>query len=336
MRMLLAKVGPLDLPVAHDFLRIAVRDLLARDQHGEPLREAHYGGHDVLDQDDRDAARVELHQQLEDILDLRMRQAGHRFVGDQQFRLGRHRTRQLQLAHLDLGQIARLAVRLVIEPDEAEILDAAVMQLFCAHVAAGTRLDGVEQRNAQVLGDRQAVERARQLERAREPEDGALVRRHPVDLLAVEGHAAALVLQRAADAIDQRRFARAVRPDQPEPLAWRDRQIDAVERDEPAEALADLVDLEKRFGHRFLAKSCVTRPTRPFGAMITNTTSSTPTISRFTADEIVTVATCCTIPSSSAPTSGPIQLPVPPIIGIAIELTAYCRSKAEEGWRKPM
>ena len=56
--------------------------------------------------------------------------------------------------------------------------------------------------------------------------------------------------------------------------------------------------------------------------MMTKATSSTPTISRFTAEEIVTVATCWIVPSRSAPTSGPIQLVVPPIIGMAMELTA--------------
>ena len=60
----------------------------------------------------------------------------------------------------------------------------------------------------------------------------------------------------------------------------------------------------------------------PFGAMMTKATSSTPTSSRLTADEMVTVATCCSVPSRIAPTSGPTQLVVPPIIGMAMELTA--------------
>ena len=56
--------------------------------------------------------------------------------------------------------------------------------------------------------------------------------------------------------------------------------------------------------------------------MMTNATSRTPTSSRLTADEIVTVATCCRVPSRIEPTSGPTQVVVPPIIGMAIELTA--------------
>ena len=63
-------------------------------------------------------------------------------------------------------------------------------------------------------------------------------------------------------------------------------------------------------------------PTMPFGAMMTKPISSSPTIRRFTADEIVTVAICWMMPSSSAPISGPAHIVVPPIIGMAIEFTA--------------
>ena len=56
--------------------------------------------------------------------------------------------------------------------------------------------------------------------------------------------------------------------------------------------------------------------------MMTKATSSTPTIKRLTAEEMVTVAICCREPSRMAPISGPTQLVVPPIIGMAMELTA--------------
>jgi hypothetical protein len=60
----------------------------------------------------------------------------------------------------------------------------------------------------------------------------------------------------------------------------------------------------------------------PLGASVTNSTSSTPTINRFQADDTVTCTSCCTLPSSTAPMSGPTQLIVPPIKGMAILLTA--------------
>ena len=69
------------------------------------------------------------HQQREDVVDLGMRQAGHGFVGDQQLRLGRHGARELELAHFDLGQIARHLLGLVGEADQLEQLDAARVEV---------------------------------------------------------------------------------------------------------------------------------------------------------------------------------------------------------------
>src|SRR5450759_5461520 len=119
----------------------------------------------------------------------------------------------------------------------------------------------------------------------------ALMGGKPIDHTAVEIDSAGLVLQRAADAIDQRALARAVRADQPEPLARLHLEVDAVERDEAAELLADIVDVQQRAHGRLRSRkrSC-TSPTRPLGAMMTKATSSRPTISRFTAEEMVTVA----------------------------------------------
>ena len=69
----------------------------------------------------------------------------------------------------------------------------------------------------------------------------------------------------------------------------------------------------------------------PWGATMMNTTSSTPTIRTLTSDEIVTVAISWIEPSRRAPTTGPYQVAVPPIIGMAIALTAITRLKADNG-----
>ena len=60
----------------------------------------------------------------------------------------------------------------------------------------------------------------------------------------------------------------------------------------------------------------------PFGAITTKKISSSPTISRLSADEIVTVASCWIVPSRTAPMIGPTQLVMPPTTGIATLLTA--------------
>ena len=75
---------------------------------------------------------VEPQQQGEDVVDLGVRQPGHRLVGDQQLRLGGHGAGELELAHLDLGQVARHALRLGVEPDLAQQLHAALVELAAA------------------------------------------------------------------------------------------------------------------------------------------------------------------------------------------------------------
>src|SRR6185503_6033596 len=181
---------------------------------------------------------------------------------------------------------------------------------------------GVKHRHSDIVDEIEAVEGARQLKTARETAVRALVSGQAIHWSAVEMHCAVFVWQRAADAVDERALARAVRPDEAKPFALLHFEFDAVERDETAEALADIADVEES-AHFFLQafmRSC-TSPTNPFGATTTKKTSRSPTISKFTADEIVTVASCCSEPSRIAPTSGPIQLVVPPMIGIAIEFT---------------
>jgi hypothetical protein len=60
--------------------------------------------------------------------------------------------------------------------------------------------------------------------------------------VSIEQDPASFVAQGAAEAIDQRALAGAVWADQAQPLAASDYQIDALERNEAAEALADAAD----------------------------------------------------------------------------------------------
>ena len=266
----------------------------------------HHRAHDVLDQDDGDAALVELDQQVDDVVDFRLREPGHGLVGDQELRLRRHGAGELELAHLHLREIARKLAGLACKRDELQQLGAAGIELGRRQRGARPRIDGVEQRHAQVFRDRQGRERARQLEAARHAAARALVGEQPVHHLAVEAHRAGLVGERAADAIDQGRLAGAVGTDQADALAGGDGKIDAVERDEAAETFAQTRNFEQCAGHYFslLRTQLCTSPTMPFGAMMTKATSSRPTISRLTAEEMVTVAICCKEPSRIAPISG--------------------------------
>src|SRR6185437_15826910 len=118
------------------------------------------------------------------------------------------------------------------------------------------------------------------LKAAHDAEPRAPVRGHPRDVPPLEGDAAAVHRQRAGYTIDQRRLARAVRADEPEPLAGLHRDAHLVERQESPEALGETVDLEERAGHRQRVRSRRTRPRMPSGARTTNATSTTPSINR--------------------------------------------------------
>src|SRR5580692_10983630 len=247
MVRLLAKVGLLHVRVAHHLVGGAVGDLAPGDQHDEAPRKAHHRAHDVLDENDGDAFFVQAHQQRQDFLDLRMGQARHRFVGDQKFWLRRHGARQFELAHLDLGQVARQVPCLVVQADLAQQVGAARFDVACG-AAGAARGHRVEQRNADIVEQAQTDERPRQLKAAGEPHARALVRGEAVDGAAVETHGTLFVLQGAADAIDQGALARAVWADEAEALAGRDRKRDVLERDEAAKAFAEVVDF-KQVGH---------------------------------------------------------------------------------------
>ena len=196
-------------------------------------------------------------------VDLGMRQAGHGFVRHEQLGLGRHGARELELAHFHLGEVARQLVGLALEADKPQELGAALSGFAGRMPGLRPFFHRVDQGHAQIVGDRHAVERARQLEAARDPEPGAFVRLEPVDRRAGEPHHAGLVLQRTADAVDQRALARAIRTDQPDPLARRDIEADVVQRHEAAEALAQVFDLEQRLGHHLPSLRTSPGPGRP-------------------------------------------------------------------------
>src|SRR6266567_995370 len=197
----------------------------------------------------------------------------------------------------------------------------------------GLRRHGARELELSHVHLRQAGEGLGNLEAAREAQADALVRGMPADVLPFETDAAFLVPERPGDAVDERALAGTVRADQADALARPHREVDALQRREAAEPLGHTADLEQRLGHQrsLLRRQASTQPMMPFGASVTKSTSSTPTIRRFHAEETVTCTSCCTVPSSTAPISGPIQLIMPPISGMAMLLTAYDRLNAELG-----
>src|SRR5262249_54439878 len=110
------------------------------------------------------------------------------------------------------------------------------------------------------------------------------------DVPSREDDPAVVRTERAGHAVDQRRLARAVRSDEPEPLTLLHVERHPVERGKPAEALHDPVDLEQRRRHQ-RPRSRRPRPRMPAGASRTKATRTTRTMKRFISEEIVTMAT---------------------------------------------
>jgi hypothetical protein len=80
--------------------------------------------------------------------------------------------------------------------------------------------------------------------------DGALVRRHGGDRPAVDIDLAGARLDEAGDHAEDRRLARAARPQQRDEGAAAHREGDVVDRDGTAVALGDAVDLDTEIRRR--------------------------------------------------------------------------------------
>ena len=188
-------------------------------------------------------------KQRQNLLDLRMGQAGHRFVGDQELRLRRHGAREFELAHFDLGKFARQSLRLVVEADLAQEIDASRLDVRGRAMSAAARRHGVEKRNAQIVGDAETGKRPRQLKGTGKPAACALVRSRAVEHVAVEMHRACFVPQRAADAVHQRALAGAVGSNQPDHARPRATDKEMLSRaTNPPKRLPRLLTLEQ-FAH---------------------------------------------------------------------------------------
>src|SRR6266404_4890325 len=300
-----AKVGLLHFGVLHDRRRRALADDLAGVEADHALREAHHRLHDVLDHDDGDARLVQLEEDRQHLVDLRAREPGHRFVGDEKARPRRHGARELELPQLDLRELVRMEAGLLGEahaPEDLHRLRLALAVLHVDHIGGG---------HEQVLQHRHAVKRPRHLEAAGDAQPCPLVRRQAGDLSSIKNNLTSLVAQESRDAVDQRGLARAVGPDQAEALAGGDLEAHVRQGREAAEVLRDAAYFEEVFSHR------LKKPRMPSGASTTKSTSSTPTTSTLISFEMVTVTICWMVTSSSAPSTGPSQCVVPPIIGAA-------------------
>src|SRR5215217_2528877 len=161
--------------------------------------------------------------------------------------------------------------------------------------------DREHERHLDVLAHGHAPEGARDLEAARQAEPRPPPCRHARNVVPVKADGAFLVGERTGEAVDEGALAGAVRADEADALARAEGEVDRAQGGEAAEALGDAGRLDDGGrGHRPRLRRCATKPPMPFGATVMKTTSSTPTMRRFAADEIVTVANCCSEPIRTA------------------------------------
>src|SRR5205085_1427413 len=129
----------------------------------------------------------------------------------------------------------------------------------------------------QVLAHSQLGKDLQQLEGAADSQPVEVARPHAGDGASVEPHLAGARAELAEDAIEQRRLAAAVRPDDAEDLAFVDVERHAVDRQNAAEALGEIAHFEHG-GHDALSALRANRrspmPISPLGDMMSSTITS--------------------------------------------------------------
>ena len=233
--------------------------------------------------------------------------ARHRLVGDQQLGLGGHGARELELAHLDLRQVARQAVAPCrpARPGPAARGSArrSPRRPRCAGRRARSRHRGSGMRRFSA-SDRLPNGRGSWKLRARpsrvrwcadSPSSAAPAKR---------------TLPCSLRRVPQMQFTRVdlpepFGPDQAEPLALLDLEVD---RPAAPRSRRSACRDPSTCSSAVIASSSGTGRRCPAAPAITKATISTPATSTLTAEEIVTLRYSCRPPTSTAPTTGPSQL----------------------------
>ncbi len=229
-----------------DLLRRAGFQNFTEVQDGNFRRHVEHHVHVMLDQQDGEM-RIELHQELRHLGGLARRQAGGRFVEQQDFRIAGESEHDLELALLAMRQVAHLGVLAV---EEARLLEQ-LMGLVVHVPIRGHEPPHDELRRAQTLDTEDHVvehgqlrKQAGDLEGARHAERGAAVARPIGDVLAEQQHFAGGHGKDAGDEVEQRGLARAVGADDRFAVTRHHAQADVARGLQAAEALRQGSELE--------------------------------------------------------------------------------------------
>src|SRR5215469_9292239 len=232
-----------DLRTLDHRARFAVGNERAVMQNEEAIDAGKERMHDVLDPDDRHPAPPDLANERDQVPTFVFGEPAGDFVEEQHLRIGRQRARQFQPLAIEQSETAGQPVGFAGKPAAGQDRHAALVSIALASPAAERRSDD------KIFEHAHAGKRLRNLERTPDTERTALRRRQVRDVAPGIDHAPAIRCERAADHAEQRRLAGAVRPDNAERLARRERKIDAIGDDNGAEAFGDLFKRDKRRGH---------------------------------------------------------------------------------------
>ena len=129
MPVLPAEIGLDNTGIALHFLRRAFGDLPAEIQHRDAIADAHHQAHIVLDQQDRDAAGLQVHDGTEQLHALGHVHAGRRLIQQQHVRFRGERSRNLQQSLLGVRQLRRPIIGPATEADDIKRLARAMFDL---------------------------------------------------------------------------------------------------------------------------------------------------------------------------------------------------------------
>src|SRR5579883_332510 len=259
----LAEIRLDDVGIAAHGLRRAVRDLAAVIEHDDVIRDAHDDAHIVLDQHDADlllGANVE--QELVELGRFARVEARGGLVEAEQRRPRAHGARDFEAALRAIGQVPRLPIGAVEQPDLVEPMPRPLDRARLGPAVAGEAEQpgkGEAARPLQrvVLGDEQILERRHAREKAdvlegagdagelRDAEAFHLLEQH-APAVAMQGEAAGARLVEAGDAVEDGGLAGAVRADDRGDLVAIGDGREILDGDEPAEAHIEMLDLEQR------------------------------------------------------------------------------------------
>jgi hypothetical protein len=163
------------------------------------------------------------------------------FVGEQQLWRGRECFRKLELLQAGRAQAVHTGMAIDRQADHRERALGRLLGLDATMAALAVKTG-----ERDVLEDGQAAKRPRDLKGAADAAVDDPVRRQPCDLGAIEQDRAAARRKRAGEHVEDRAFARSVRPDQAKDLALIDAERYVVDGGEAAEPFHQPADLQHR------------------------------------------------------------------------------------------